>query len=89
MSSATPGGFDRGDVDLFHRHHRVERSFSGGWIGIGDRFAQGDRGDLPGKAPFVLAPAANLHCRDLMMHGIPFRRLEACALDHFDDLPLF
>jgi hypothetical protein len=24
--SAAPRGFDRGDVDLLHRHHRVERA---------------------------------------------------------------
>ena len=49
---------DRGDVDLLHLHHRLERALGGGGIGVGDRFRQGDRRDLPGQAPFVLAPAA-------------------------------
>src|SRR3954453_20822240 len=26
--------FDRGDVDLFHRHHRVERALGRGLVGV-------------------------------------------------------
>src|SRR3569833_1375167 len=50
--------FDCGDVDLCHFHHRSERSLGGSSVGVGDRFEQGDRRNLPGHAPLVLAPAA-------------------------------
>ena len=43
---------------FFICHHRIERALGGGGIGIGDRLRQGDRRDLPGQSPFVLAPAA-------------------------------
>ena len=49
---------DCSDVDLFHLHHRIEGALGGSGIGIGDRFRQGDRRNLPGQSPFVLAPAA-------------------------------
>src|SRR5256714_9956480 len=57
-TSTAPRGFDCSDVDLFHLHHRIERSLCGSGIGIGDRFRQDDRRNLPGQSPFVLAPAA-------------------------------
>src|ERR1051325_3452547 len=47
---------DGGDVDLFHLHHRIERALGGSAVGIGERLGQGDRRNLPGQAPFVLAP---------------------------------
>jgi hypothetical protein len=46
---------DCSDVDLFHLHHRIERALGGGGIGIGYRFRQSHRRNLPGQAPFVLA----------------------------------
>src|SRR5689334_5812710 len=49
---------DGGDVDLLHLHHRIERALGGSRIGVGDRLRQGDRCNLPGQSPFVLAPAA-------------------------------
>src|SRR5258707_218800 len=49
---------DCSDVDLFHLHHRIERALGGSGIGIGYRFGQSDRRDLPRQSPFVLAPAA-------------------------------
>src|SRR5512139_1001963 len=49
---------DCSDVDLFHLHHRIERTLGGSGIGIGYRFRQSQRRNLPGHAPFVLAPAA-------------------------------
>ena len=49
---------DCSDVDLSHLHHRIERALGGGGIGIGYRFRQSHRRNLPGHAPFVLAPAA-------------------------------
>src|SRR5215831_1424677 len=38
---------DCSDVDLFHLHHRIERALGCSAIGIGDRFRQGDRRNLP------------------------------------------
>jgi hypothetical protein len=49
---------DCSDVDLFHLHHRIERALGGSSIGIGYRFCQSQRRNLPRKAPFILAPAA-------------------------------
>jgi len=49
---------DRGDVDLLHLHHRIERALGSSRIGVRDRLRQRDRGNLPGQSPFVLAPAA-------------------------------
>ena len=57
-TSAAARRLDCSDVDLFHLHHRIERALGGSGIGIGDRFGQSDRRDLPGQSPFVLAPAA-------------------------------
>src|SRR5436190_11138583 len=51
-------GFDFRDVDLAHRHHRLERPLGRGLVGVGVGFEQYARRDLPGKAPAVLAPAA-------------------------------
>src|SRR5437016_7871961 len=50
--------FDRGDINLGHLHHRIERALGGSAIRIGYRLGQGGRRNLPGQAPFVLAPAA-------------------------------
>jgi len=35
---AAPCRLDRGDVDLLHSHHRVERALGGRLITTGDRF---------------------------------------------------
>jgi len=50
--------FDCRDVELCHLHHRIERALGRSTIGVGDGFRQGDRRNLPGQSPFVLAPAA-------------------------------
>src|SRR5262245_62408607 len=55
--SASPGLLDRGDVDLLHRHHRVEGALGLAAAGR-ERVGQDARRDLPGQAPAVLAPAA-------------------------------
>ena len=49
---------DCSDGDLFHLHHRIKRALGGGGIEVGYRFRQSHRRNLPGQAPFVLAPAA-------------------------------
>src|SRR4030095_9491039 len=48
---------DRRDVDLLHRHHRLEGALSR-IAALIEGVDQHARRDLPGKAPFVLAPAA-------------------------------
>src|SRR5206468_9378917 len=50
-------GFDRGDVDLPHRHHRLKRPLAT-LAAFAGQLEQAPRGDLPGEAPFVPAPAA-------------------------------
>src|SRR5688572_31577204 len=57
-NSTAARSLDRRDVDLSHIHHRIERSLGGGAVGIGHCFGQSDRRNLPGQAPFVLAPPA-------------------------------
>ena len=58
--STAAGRPDCSDVDLCHLHHRLERTLGGSGIriGIGDCFRQGDRRDLPGQSPYILAPTA-------------------------------
>src|SRR5688572_9743512 len=65
-----PRGLDGGDVDLLHRHHRFE-----GTLGLiatsGERVGQHARGDLPGEAPPVLAPAALTLLAAVANDGVP------------------
>src|SRR5688500_5144862 len=56
--STANGCLDCGDVDLFHRHHRIEHALCGSAFGTGVRFRQDDRRNLPVQSPFVLPPAA-------------------------------
>ena len=56
-ASASPRCLDGGDVDLLHGHHRLEGALGLSATG-GKRIGQRARGDLPGEAPAVLAPAA-------------------------------
>src|SRR5437868_1042550 len=58
IASATAGRLDFRDIDLRHPHHRIERAFGDGGIGIRDRLGERDRRDLPGQSPFILAPTA-------------------------------
>src|SRR5947207_9961273 len=56
LQSPPPRRLDRGNVDLLHRHHR----FEGALCLIAtcrERVGQHARGDLPGEAPAILAPA--------------------------------
>src|SRR5688572_4381933 len=55
--SAAHSRFDGGDVDLLHRHHRLERTL-GRVAALGECIGQHPRRDLPTNAPLVLAPAA-------------------------------
>src|SRR5262245_31669736 len=56
-TSSAPRCLDSGDVDLRHRHHRIEDTLCLA-AASRKRFAQGARGDLPGESPAVLAPTA-------------------------------
>ena len=62
---------DCGNVNLFHLHHRIERPLGGIGIGIVDRSRQGDRRNLPGQSPFVLAPAARALLTAVADDGVP------------------
>src|SRR5689334_20052656 len=57
LTDLSPRGLDRGDVDLLHRHHRIEGASC---FGAPRRERIGERAgcDLPGQAPAVLAPSA-------------------------------
>src|SRR5438105_6390671 len=63
--------FECRDVDLFHLHHRIERALGGCGIGIRDRLHQSARRNLPGHAPFVLAPAARALFSAVADDGVP------------------
>src|SRR5438552_14458359 len=56
-SSAASRRLDGGDVDLLHRHHRLERALGLSATGR-QRLGQRPRRDLPGEPPAVLAPTA-------------------------------
>ncbi len=56
-SSAASRRLDGGDVDLLHRHHRLEGALGLSATGR-HRVGQRARCDLPGEAPAVLAPTA-------------------------------
>src|SRR5689334_15785230 len=63
--------FDPGDVDLAHRHHCLERTLGSRLVGIGVRFEEHARRDLPGEAPFVLAPAAGAFLAAVLSNRVP------------------
>src|SRR4051812_13236881 len=68
--SAAPSRLDRGDVDFRHIHHRIKRAF--GFIAADrQRPGQHARRDLPGDAPFVLAPAAGTFLAAIADDGVP------------------
>src|SRR5260221_11935239 len=56
-SSASPRCLNGGDVDLLHRHHRLEGTLC---LATTSRKCVSEcaRGNLPGEAPAVLAPTA-------------------------------
>lgn len=64
-------GLDRGDVDFPHCHHRIHRTLGGGAIRILRRRQQRARGNLPRKAPAVLAPAAHAFLAAVADDGVP------------------
>src|ERR1700760_896762 len=69
-ASAPPRRLDRGDVNFLHRHHRLECAL--GFIAAGrHRLHQHARRDLPGNAPFVLAPAACAFLPAIADDGVP------------------
>src|SRR6266545_590383 len=69
-TSASSCCLDGGDVDLLHRHHRLE-----GALGLiaASRKCVGERarGDLPGEAPAVLAPPARTFPAAVADDGVP------------------
>src|ERR687895_1278603 len=71
MTLASPRGLDCGDVDLSHRHHRFERTLGRRAIGVGDRFDEDARRDLPRHAPLVFTPAARAFLAAVFDDGAP------------------
>ena len=57
MSVAAHRRLDLRHVDFRHRHHGVEGALGHRTITAGVGLGQHPRGDLPGQAPAVLAPA--------------------------------
>src|SRR6476469_10676733 len=64
-------GLDLRDVDLAHRHHRFERAFRSGLVGIAVGLEENAGRDLPGKAPAILAPAAHAFLASVAGDRIP------------------
>src|SRR5579859_1450322 len=69
-SSAASRRLDGGDVDLLHRHHRLEGALRLSATGR-QRVGQHARGDLPGEAPAVLAPTARAFLAAVADNRIP------------------
>src|SRR5213594_227118 len=70
LSSAASRRLDSGDVDLLHRHHCLEGALGLSATGR-QRVGQRARGDLPGEAPAVLAPAARAFLTAVADNRIP------------------
>lgn len=70
MSLALDRGFDGRDIDLLHRHHRLEGT-PGDIAALGHRFGQDARGNLPVETPFILAPAALTLSAAITDDGVP------------------
>lgn len=67
---AAPRRLYRGDVDFLHAHHGIECPLC--FVAAGShRFRQRARGDLPGNAPLVLAPAARTFLASIAHDGVP------------------
>src|SRR5437764_4085558 len=69
-SSAASRRLDGGDIDLLHRHHRLE-----GALGLSatdrQRVGQRTRSDLPREAPAVLAPTARAFLAAVADNRVP------------------
>jgi two-component system response regulator (stage 0 sporulation protein F) len=56
--NAVGGALQRSDVDLDHRHHRLEGPLRPARVGVGQQLGEPSRHDLPREAELVLEPAA-------------------------------
>jgi hypothetical protein len=65
-------------------HHGIERTLGRGAIGIGERFGQNNRRNLPGQSPFVAAPATGALLAAVADDRVPvairFRLVGGCDL---------
>src|SRR5215213_4100980 len=68
---AAGGGFDRGDLDLLHRHHGLERPLGLRRVCVRCQFQQPPGRDLPRKAPLVLAPTASAFHPAVLRDRVP------------------
>ncbi len=62
---------DGGNVNLVHLHHGLEGASRCLGVGIAYRLDEDLRGDLPGDAPLVLAPAALARLTAVVDDGVP------------------
>src|SRR5436305_281720 len=69
-SGPPPRCLDGGDVDLLHRHHRLEGALRLGATSR-QRVGQRARGDLPREAPAILAPPARAFLAAVADNRIP------------------
>ena len=67
---AAPSRLDRGHVNFLHIHHRSKRAFCFNTAGS-QRLGQRTWRDLPGDAPFVLAPTARTFLAAITDDGVP------------------
>jgi hypothetical protein len=65
-------------IDLPHLHHRVERALAGCVLLTCEGHGQGARGDLPRRAPSVLAPTAGAGIATVVDDGNPLAVGLAC-----------
>ena len=70
LSFAAPRRLDRGNVDLLHAHHSIERALCFTATG-GQCLRQYARRDLPGDAPLVFAPPARALLAAIADDGVP------------------
>src|SRR3954454_16827685 len=64
-------GFDLGDVDLAHVHHRLKRALGRRAVRIVHGLEEYARRDLPREAPLVLAPAAHAFLAAVLRDRVP------------------
>src|SRR5438270_1614999 len=69
-ADAFDGRLERRDVDLVHRHHRLEGTLAP-FARRAGQLQQPLRGDLPGIAPLVLAPATHALFAATFGNGVP------------------
>src|SRR6185312_9543939 len=79
-------GLNGGDIDLAHRHHRLECPFRLRRIGnIGGQIEQTPGRNLPREAPSVLAPAAGAFLAAALDYRVPISVRLRLVFGHDDE----